>query len=119
MGYERNVTKSSGVFGGGLRNLELELSYLGGTCAASLMKKNIVPVGGGREASANGGPDGSQEDMDLVNDVADEAYEMHSALLSKGFALERPPSVNEAIGASSPDGGIPFRLDTYRMSWNK
>jgi len=33
--------------------------------------------------------------MDLVEECAAEAYEMHSALLSKGFALERPPSVNQ------------------------
>ena len=62
--------------------------------------------------------------MDVVNEAAEEAYEMHSALLSKGFALERPPSVNEAIGPAghgaaanaaagmlnnADHGGIPFR----------
>lgn len=103
VGYERN-SKSTG----GLRNLELELSYLGGTCAASLMKKNIPVNPVNNSAATSASEAGGHEDMDIVNDAADEAYEMHSSLLSKGFALERPPSVNEAIGASA-DGGIPFR----------
>lgn len=35
--------------GNGLKNLEIELSFLGGACSASLMKKNLVlpPVSGG------------------------------------------------------------------------
>jgi hypothetical protein len=31
----------------------------------------------------------------LAEESASEAYEMHTALLSKGFALERPPSVHQ------------------------
>ena len=101
VGYERN-SKSTG----GLRNLELELSYLGGTCAASLMKKSI-PVNCHQNSSSTEVAAG-HEDMEVVNDAADEVYEMHSLLLSKGFALERPPSVNEVISPPA-DGGIPFR----------
>lgn len=36
-----------------------------------------------------------EDEMDFVEESAAEAYEMHSTLLSKGFALERPPSVNQ------------------------
>ena len=103
MGYERN-SKSTG----GLRNLELELSYLGGTCAASLMKKSI-PVNCQQNSSSTEVAAG-HEDMEVVNDAADEVYEMHSLLLSKGFALERPPSVNDVISTPA-DGGIPFRYN--------
>ena len=43
--------------------------------------------------------------MDIIEESASEAFEMHSSLLSKGFALERPPNVQQAL-----DGVIPFRL---------
>ena len=45
------------------------------------------------------------EDMDIIEESASEAFEMHSSLLSKGFALEGPPNVQQAL-----DGVIPFRL---------
>ena len=38
--------------------------------------------------------------MELAEESASEAYEMHTALLSKGFALERPPSVHQVNGHS-------------------
>ena len=38
--------------------------------------------------------------MELAEESASEAYEMHTALLSKGFALERPPSVHQVNGRS-------------------
>ena len=45
------------------------------------------------------------EDMDIIEESASEAFEMHSSLLSKGFALEGPPNVQQAL-----DGVIPFRF---------
>ena len=45
--------------------------------------------------------------MDIIEDSAFEAYEMHSSLLSKGFALERPPNVQQAL-----DGIIPFSFNS-------
>ena len=77
VGYEGFSTKEEG-----LKNLEMELAFLGGTCAASLMKKNI-PL------NHQNGFNTSKEDVDLIDDSAAEAYEMHSSLLNKGFALER------------------------------
>ena len=76
VGYEGFSTKEEG-----LKNLEMELAFLGGTCAASLMKKNI-PL------NHQNGFNTSKEDVDLIDDSAAEAYEMHSSLLNKGFALE-------------------------------
>ena len=119
----------------GLRNLEMELAYLGGTCAASLMKKHIaLPMVAPLQSSGNkrpsmsnwntsqGGKDGQalkevgggNNDPDgmarstAVEEAAEEAYQMHPELLSKGFALERPPSVNEAIGGQrdTPEGVV-------------
>ena len=86
----------------GLKLLEMELSYLGGTCSASLMKKNLF-----LSVKGNGGAELTEEDMELAEEAAAESYEMHTALLSKGFALERPPSVHEAL-----DGVIPFSCES-------
>jgi E3 ubiquitin-protein ligase MYCBP2 len=94
VGYEGPSKKDEG-----LKSLEMELAYLGGTCAASLMKKNI-PL-----TNQNG--EDIEEDMDIVEDSAAEAFEMHSSLLSKGFALERPPNVQQAL-----DGVIPFSCNS-------
>ena len=72
----------------GLKNLEMELAYLGGTCAAALMRRNL-PL------SMPSGEDPEDHDIELTEESAAEAFEMHTALLSKGFALERPPSVHQ------------------------
>ncbi len=86
----------------GLRNLEMELAYLGGLCAASLMHRNLTLP------NSSGGVGGeSEEDWDLVEESAADAYEMHSALLSKGFALDNPLSINMAL-----DGVIPFSCNS-------
>ena len=45
--------------------------------------------------------------MELAEESAAESYEMHSNLLSKGFALEKPPSVQEAL-----DGIVPFSCNS-------
>ena len=50
------------------------------------------------------------EDMDIIEESASEAFEMHSSLLSKGFALERPPNVQQAL-----DGVIPFRYEYFPL----
>ena len=42
-------------------------------------------------------------DIDVVVEAAVDAYDMHSSLLSKGFALDHPPSVHQAL-----DGVIPY-----------
>ena len=49
----------------------------------------------------------SKEDVDLIEESAAEAYEMHSSLLNKGFALERPPNVQQSL-----DGVIPFSFNS-------
>ena len=86
----------------GLKLLEMELAYLGGTCSASLMKKNLF-----LSVRGSGGAELTEEDMELAEESAAESYEMHTALLSKGFALERPPSVHEAL-----EGVIPFSCES-------
>ena len=83
----------------GLKNLEMELAYLGGLCSTSLMNKNISLQSPDDDTSAMH-DSGAKE---LIEEAAGEAYDMHSALLSKGFALDHPPSVQLAL-----DGVIPF-----------
>ena len=114
MGYEGFSNKDDG-----LRSLEMELAYLGGICAASLMKKSIplnsqssgslsLPSLGGGQNGQNGGYENeSKEDMEIIEDSASEAFEMHASLLSKGFALERPPNVHQAL-----DSVIPFSFNS-------
>jgi hypothetical protein len=41
------------------------------------------------------GEEPEEEDLELTEESAAEAFEMHASLLSKGFALERPPSVQQ------------------------
>jgi E3 ubiquitin-protein ligase MYCBP2 len=90
VGYE-----SIGQRDHGLRNLEMELAYLGGLCSSSLMRRDLT-------LTLPGGED-KLDDWELVEETAADAYEMHSALLSKGFALEHPPTVHMAL-----DGTVPF-----------
>ena len=108
VGYEGFSNKDDG-----LRSLEMELSYLGGICAASLMKKSIPLQTSsgtsttGSSQTATSSKDGyeteSKEDMEIIEDSASEVFEMHASLLSKGFGLERPPNVHQAL-----DSVIPF-----------
>jgi hypothetical protein len=44
------------------------------------------------------------EDMDVVEEVAQHVYKSHSTLLSKGFALANPPTITQAL-----EGVLPFR----------
>ena len=101
VGYESDSNRTAG-----LKNLEMELAYLGGTCAASLMKRNMSLSLRPTAPTATGEAE-QDEDMEVIDETAFESYEMHHNLLSKGFALERPPSVNEAI-----DGMVPFSCNS-------
>ena len=111
VGYEGFSNKDDG-----LRSLEMELAYLGGICAASLMKKSIPlnsqsgslsGVAGLGGQTQNGYENESKEDMEIIEDSASEAFEMHASLLNKGFALERPPNVHQAL-----DSVIPFSFNS-------
>ncbi|PNF26946.1 hypothetical protein B7P43_G12700 [Cryptotermes secundus] len=90
VGYEWHTNP-----GEGLKHLETELAFLGGMCAASLMKKDLLlpPVS----------VEEMDEDMDVVEEVAQHVYKSHSALLSKGFALANPPTITQAL-----EGILPF-----------
>ncbi|XP_058809373.1 E3 ubiquitin-protein ligase MYCBP2-like [Phymastichus coffea] len=90
IGYDWITTNFS------LKNLEIELSFLGGACAASLMKKNLnLP-----EMSS----DDDEEDPELAYETAKRIFMAHTTLLGRGFALAAPPSVAQAL-----DGVLPFR----------
>ncbi|XP_017786826.1 PREDICTED: E3 ubiquitin-protein ligase MYCBP2-like isoform X2 [Nicrophorus vespilloides] len=79
----------------GLKQLEAELSFLGGMCAASLIKKDLIlPVGG---------VDDVEVDIDMAEMVAAQTLASHSSLLSKGLALNCPPTVIQAL-----DGLLPY-----------
>ncbi|XP_066580931.1 E3 ubiquitin-protein ligase MYCBP2 [Prorops nasuta] len=81
--------------GNGLKNLEIELSFLGGACAASLMKKNLaLPPVSAEEI---------EEDLDSMQETAKRIFSMHSSLLGRGFALAAPPTIIQAL-----DGILPF-----------
>ncbi|XP_076287336.1 MYC binding protein highwire isoform X6 [Lasioglossum baleicum] len=81
--------------GNGLRNLETELSFLGGACAASLMKKNLsLPPVSNEEV---------EEDSELMQETAERIFSVHSTLLGRGFALSSAPTVSQAL-----DGVLPF-----------
>ncbi|KAF2357543.1 hypothetical protein FHG87_011699 [Trinorchestia longiramus] len=91
IGYEWPPTPSDAV-----RHLEKELSYLGGLCAASLIKKDLkLPPVGGEEF---------EEDMEGAEEAGQAVLRSHPALLSKGFALSHPPTIHHTL-----DGVIPFR----------
>ncbi|XP_035719406.1 E3 ubiquitin-protein ligase MYCBP2-like isoform X2 [Vespa mandarinia] len=81
--------------GNGLKNLEIELSFLGGACSASLMKKNLVlPPVSAEEV---------QNDFETMQETAKRIFSVHSILLGRGFALSSPPTVSQAL-----DGVLPF-----------
>ncbi|RZF32322.1 hypothetical protein LSTR_LSTR001786 [Laodelphax striatellus] len=90
IGYEWPVDAHDG-----LRLLEMELAFLGGMCAASLIKNDLVLPVSSYEF---------EEDMENVEDIARQIFAKHSSLLSKGFALASPPTVSQAL-----DGVLPFR----------
>jgi hypothetical protein len=44
------------------------------------------------------------EDIEAVEEVAQQVYSQNSALLGKGFALASPPTIHQAL-----EGVLPFR----------
>ncbi|XP_063987126.1 E3 ubiquitin-protein ligase MYCBP2 isoform X2 [Diachasmimorpha longicaudata] len=81
--------------GNGLKNLEIELGFLGGACAASLMKKNLtLPTVSIEEI---------EENLKIAQDTAKRIFSMHSSLLGRGFALSSPLSISQSL-----DGVLPF-----------
>ncbi|XP_064481849.1 E3 ubiquitin-protein ligase MYCBP2-like [Ornithodoros turicata] len=79
----------------GLKHLEKELAYLGGMCAASLLRRDLIlPAVSSSEV---------EEDLDLVDYLAHQVFDSHSMLLSRGFALAHPPTIQQAL-----EGMLPF-----------
>ncbi|XP_052283534.1 E3 ubiquitin-protein ligase MYCBP2-like isoform X2 [Dreissena polymorpha] len=89
-----------------LSQLEKELGYLGGMCASSLMRKDMVlpPVT----------MEELDDDLDIVEEAANMVYTTHSHLLGKGFALSRPPTINQAL-----EGNLPFCWQSNERSFLK
>ncbi|XP_053398701.1 E3 ubiquitin-protein ligase MYCBP2-like isoform X4 [Mercenaria mercenaria] len=101
VGYEwKNGTEET------ICHLEKELSYLGGMCSSSLIKKDIMlpPVT----------VEELEEDMDYVEEAAQMVFGEHSQLLGKGFALSRPPTVVQAL-----EGNLPFCWQSNERSFLK
>jgi len=44
------------------------------------------------------------EDIDAVEEVAQQVFQQNSSLLGKGFALASPPTISQAL-----QGVLPFR----------
>ncbi|GIX94124.1 e3 ubiquitin-protein ligase MYCBP2 [Caerostris extrusa] len=82
----------------GLKHLERELAYLGGMCAASLMRRDLM-----LPPSSVGEID---EDMELVEELSQQVYKNHSVLLSKGFALAHPPTIHQALEGGTSGGRL-------------
>jgi len=92
--------------GDGLKNIEHELAYLGGLCAASLMSKAIqLPPVSGEENS---------EEASAAEETAQELYEKYPSLLKKGFAIEHLPNIHQALA-----GYIPFSCQSYERLFLK
>ncbi|KAL4230611.1 E3 ubiquitin-protein ligase mycbp2 [Mactra antiquata] len=89
-----------------IMHIEKELSYLGGMCSSSLMKKDIVlpPVS----------VEELDEDMELVEEASQMVFSAHSQLLGKGFALSRPPTIVQAL-----EGNLPFCWQSNERSFLK
>ena len=84
----------------GLKSIEHELAYLGGLCASSLINKKLklpTPTGAG---GVTGGKD-SADDLALEA-TAQELYETYPSLLTKGFAIDELPTIQQALTGESP-----------------
>ncbi|XP_044762914.1 E3 ubiquitin-protein ligase MYCBP2 [Coccinella septempunctata] len=97
IGYEWPLPGMNGPLAG-LKHLESELAFLGGMCAASLMKKDLLLPTYGDEAEI---------DIEMAEMVASVTFAMHAQLLSKGLALNNPPTVNQAL-----DGMLPYSVNS-------
>lgn len=94
-GFRCQVTGYEGVFpgsAGGLLHLEKELSYLGGMCAASLLRRDLI--------LPTVLPSDVEEDMEVAEPLARQVFSSHSALLSRGFALAHLPTIQQALEGS-------------------
>ncbi|XP_041463237.1 E3 ubiquitin-protein ligase MYCBP2-like isoform X3 [Lytechinus variegatus] len=78
----------------GLINLEKEIAYLGGMCAASMMKKDISLPPSSVETG--------NEEVELITEAAEEIFSSHASLLCRGFALAQPPSIEQALEGNLP-----------------
>ena len=56
----------------------------------------------------------NDDDAEMIEESSAESYEMHSALLSKGFALDHAPTVQQAL-----DGAIPFSCQSQERIFLK
>ncbi|XP_062580615.1 E3 ubiquitin-protein ligase MYCBP2-like [Saccostrea cucullata] len=101
VGYEWNFTPDESV-----TQLERELSYLGGMCAASLIKKDVAlpPVT----------VEELEEDMEYIEEGSQLIFSAHSELLGKGFALSHPPTIMQAL-----EGNLPFCWQSNERSFLK
>uniref|UniRef100_A0ABM0LXG7 Probable E3 ubiquitin-protein ligase MYCBP2 n=1 Tax=Saccoglossus kowalevskii TaxID=10224 RepID=A0ABM0LXG7_SACKO len=87
----------------GMAQLEKELSYLGGMCASSLLKKDLIlPPTTTEEA---------EEDLDALEETI---FSNHSTLLNKAFALSSPLTVHQAL-----DGNIPICTQSNERAFLK
>ncbi|XP_071950592.1 E3 ubiquitin-protein ligase MYCBP2-like isoform X2 [Antedon mediterranea] len=77
----------------GLLHLEKELSHVGGMCASSLMKKELCLPPEEEE---------TEEEPEPITEAAQQIFNFHSVLLSKGFALARPPTIHQALSGNLP-----------------
>ncbi|CAH0546546.1 unnamed protein product [Brassicogethes aeneus] len=95
VGYEWPMDVKQGSMHG-LKHLEAELSFLGGMCAASLMKKDLIlPLSG----------DEGDIDIEMAEAVTALTFKKHSSLLSKGLSLNSAPTITQAL-----DGLLPYSV---------
>uniref|UniRef100_A0A8C4T2S5 E3 ubiquitin-protein ligase MYCBP2 n=1 Tax=Erpetoichthys calabaricus TaxID=27687 RepID=A0A8C4T2S5_ERPCA len=97
VGYEFNPGTDEGII-----QLEKELAYLGGLCAAALMKKDLaLPIGNELE-----------EDLEILEEASLQVCKAHAGILGKGLALSRSPSILEAL-----EGNLPLHLQSNEHSF--
>ena len=90
----------------GLKSIEHELAYLGGLCASSLMNKSIkLPQTAIKD---------SNEDENSLEATAQELYETYPSLLTKGFAIDELPSIQQALS-----GNLPFNCQSHERLFLK
>uniref|UniRef100_T1JCF5 RCR-type E3 ubiquitin transferase n=1 Tax=Strigamia maritima TaxID=126957 RepID=T1JCF5_STRMM len=101
IGYEWNRMNEDGM-----KHLEKELAYLGGLCASSLMKKDLI--------LPTASIDEMDDDLEVADEIAQRVFHAHSALLNKGFALSHSPTIHQAL-----DGVLPFSCQSNERSFLK
>ncbi|XP_064637403.1 E3 ubiquitin-protein ligase MYCBP2-like isoform X3 [Lineus longissimus] len=101
VGYEWPVKPDEGIV-----QLEKAIAYLGGMCASSLMRKDIIlpPVS----------LDEADEDMDFIEESSDQVFQAHPCLLSRGFALSHPLNISQAL-----EGSLPFSWQSNERAFLK